>query len=319
MFTALIPTRAGAAPTDPPSTGGVGIRLLEAPVALQDDPRAQSYIIDNLPPGTELTRRIEVSNTGDTSRDISVYPGAATISDAGGFEVGDGAAVNELTTWMSLTPSEVTLAPGEAAEVTATIKVPADAPEGEQYAVVWAQIAGEQTAAGIQSVSRAGIRTYLSVGPGNGPPAGFDIVELTGTRGKSGAPQVSATVTNTGGRAIDPAGTLTLTDGPGGISAAPVTGSGPSIAPGKTGSIIFVLDPALPSGPWKADVEVKSGLVTESRSGSLTFPDEGTTTAMLDSTESDGIPAWGWAAITGAIALVAGIGTAIVLVRRKVT
>jgi hypothetical protein len=313
----LIPAAAVAQPSDPPETGGVGIRLLEAPVSLQDDPRAQSYIIDNLPPGTEITRRIEVQNSSSSTREISLYPGAASIADtdAGGFDVGDDRAVNELTTWMTVAPAEVKLASNGTAEAKVTIKVPKDAPEGEQYAVVWAQTAGDESGSGIQNVSRAGIRTYLSVGPGNGPPADFDISELTAQRADSGAPEVVATVENTGGRALDPRGTLTLAGGPGGISAAPVSSSGGSIAPGKSGTITFALDPAVPSGPWEASVEISSGLVKHTSQGKLTFPDEGSVTA--GSSDSGGGMSTGvLIAIAVAVVLAAVIAAAL-LVRRN--
>lgn len=311
----VLPAPAAAQPSDPPDTGGVGIRLLEAPVSLQDDPRAQTYIVDNLPPGTEIKRRIEVRNTGNVEREISLYPAAASITDDGGFQIGDGRAVNELTTWMSVTPAETKLAPNATAEATVTITVPRDAPEAERYAVVWAETAGDK-GAGIQNVSRAGIRTYLSVGPGNGPPADFDIGELQAQRADSGALEVVATVQNTGGRALDPRGTLTLTGGPGGISTPPVSGSGGSIAPGKTGTVTFTLDPAIPAGPWEASVEISSGLVKHTTEGKLTFPDEGSVTAS--SSDSDGgTSTWVLIAIAIAVVLAALIAAAFLVQRHR--
>lgn len=317
-FATLVPSPAAAQPSSPPETGGVGIRLLEAPVALKDDPRAQAYIVDNLPPGTEITRRIEVRNSSSTERDISLYPASASIADDGGFEVGDDRAVNELTTWMSVKPAEVTLAPNATAEATVTIKVPKDAPEGEQYAVVWAQTANDRTGVGIQNVSRAGIRTYLSVGPGNGPPAAFDISEMVAQRTESGAPEVLAKLTNTGGRALDPRGTLTLTGGPGGISTSPVNGSGGSIAPGKTGTISFALDPAIPAGPWDATVEISSGLVNEKSTVSLTFPDKGSVTAGSSDSENGTSP-WIWVAAAVALLVAAALAVVLVVMRRRKT
>lgn len=317
-FAIIVPSPAAAQPSDTPDTGGVGIRLLEAPVALKDDPRAQAYIVDNLPPGTEITRKIEVRNSSNTERDISLYPASAFIADDGGFEVGDDRAVNELTTWMSVAPAEVTLAPNATAQATVSIKVPKDAPEGEQYAVVWAQTANERTGAGIQNVSRAGIRTYLSVGPGNGPPAGFDITEMIAQRSTSGAPEVVAQLTNTGGRALDPRGTLTLTGGPGGISTSPVNGSGGSIAPGKTGSVTFTLDPAIPAGPWDAAVEISRGLVKENSSVSLTFPDKGSVTAS-SSDSGGGTSPWVWVAVAVALLLALVLASMLAVMRRRKT
>lgn len=276
-----------------------------------------AYIIDNLPPGTTITRRIEVSNGSNQEQPVTLYPAAASIgADDGGFQVGDDRAVNELTTWMSVTPTDLTLAPNSAAEAVVTIAVPPDAPEGEQYAVVWAQTAGAPTGTGIQNVSRVGIRTYLSVGPGNGPAADLSIDGVTAARSDDGAPQVVANITNTGGRALDPSGTVELSGGPGGISSTPVKGSGGSIAPGQSGSVTFTLDPALPSGPWQAAVTVTSGLVNKTSNVELTFPDQGSVAAQDSSSES-GTPAWIWAVV--ALGIIAVAAAVLIVIRRRKT
>ncbi|MDJ0393931.1 hypothetical protein QMK17_11375 [Rhodococcus sp. G-MC3] len=301
--------------TAPAPVGSVGIRLLEAPVSLQDDPRALAYIIDNLPPGTTITRRIEVSNSSTEEQPITLYPAAASISGGeDGFEVAEGRTANELSTWMSITPTDIVLAPQSAAEAVVTIAVPPDAPEGEQYGVVWAQTAGAPTGTGIQNVSRVGIRAYLSVGPGNGPPADLSIDGITAARSDQGVPQIVTAVTNTGGRAIDPSGTVSLSGGPGGVSTAPVQGSGGSIAPGQSGSVTFALDPALPSGPWQASVTVTSGLLNKTSDAELTFPDQGS--ASTTSTESGGIPVWVWIAVAAVVIAIAA-GTLVAARRRK--
>jgi len=276
-----------------------------------------AYIIDNLPPGTTITRRIEVSNGSNQEQPVTLYPAAASIgADDGGFEVGDDRAVNELTTWMSVTPTDLTLAPNSAAEAVVTIAVPPDAPEGEQYAVVWAQTAGAPSGTGIQNVSRVGIRTYLSVGPGNGPAADLSIDGVTAARSDDGAPQVVANITNTGGRALDPSGTVELSGGPGGISSTPVKGSGGSIAPGQSGIVTFTLDPALPAGPWQAAVTVTSGLVNKTSNVELTFPDQGSVAAQGSSSES-GTPVWVWAVV--ALGIIAVAAAVLIVIRRRKT
>lgn len=321
-MTVALATVAGAPavaqePADPGPSGNIGIRLLEAPVSLQDDPRALAYIIDNLPPGTTITRRIEVSNSSSLEEQVSIYPAAANIDNNDGFQIGDGRAVNELTTWMSVTPTDVTLAPNSVAEAVVTIAVPSDAPEGEQYAVVWAETAGPSNGTGIQNVSRAGIRTYLSVGAGNGPAADLEIGDVVASRNESGTPQVVANITNTGGRALDPSGTVELSGGPGGISTAPVKGSSGSIAPGQSGSVTFTLDPALPAGPWQAAVTITSGLVSKTSAVELTFPDQGSVTAAGTSSDS-GVPVWIWG-LAALVAVAIAVAVVVVMRRRKIS
>lgn len=314
VFTFIGQAPASAQQANEPSpAGGVGIRLLEAPVALEGDPRASSYIVDNLPPGTTISRKIEVANSGDVEKAVSLYAAAATVG-AAGFEIGEDRAVNELTTWMSVSPGEVTLAPGASAKAVVTIDVPPDAPEGEQYAVVWAQSTSGTTGDGIQNVNRVGIRTYLSIGAGNGPPTDLAIDVIQASRSAEGAPEVVATVSNTGGRALDPRGTITLSGGPGGISTAPVEVGADSIAPGGSGAVTFTLDEAIPSGPWTAAITVTSGLVSKSSNATLTFPDQGTVTAEEDPSDS-GVPVWIWAlAVLVVIAIAAAI---VVAIRRR--
>lgn len=268
-------TLVAAPPTGTPE-GGIGIRLVDVPVATQNDPRAQSYIVDHLNPGVTIERRVEIQNKTSTSQPVQLYAGAAHI-DQGGFRIEDGAAKNELTTWTSLSPSHLDLSPGQVATAVVTIKVPLDAPETEQYAVIWAEVRGpEPVSGGATEVSRVGIRVYLATGPGNGPPTAFRIDSITANTDSHGNPEVTAQVTNTGGRALDIAGALTLANGPGGISAGPFPITrGTSIAPGTSADTVVVLDPLLPAGPWEATLKVTSGLVTVTATAELTFPPAG--------------------------------------------
>ncbi|KQU07803.1 hypothetical protein ASG56_03875 [Rhodococcus sp. Leaf7] len=300
----------------PPLDGstGISIRLLEAPVALEGDPRALSYIVDNLPPGTLIDRKFEVTNDTGAEATVRMYAGAADIAGADGFVFEDGAAVNELTSWMTVTPSEVVVPSGGSTEGLVSISVPSDATEAERYAVVWAEVNGAPGSGGISTVSRVGIRAYLSVGAGNGPPEDFSVTTVTAGRSTTGAPEVTIGVDNTGGRALDPSATVTLSGGPGGISAAPATGSGGSIAPGTSGTVTVALDAALPAGPWTAGVTVTSGRVSRDGSGQVTFPDSGTADAQQVSASSGGTPVWIWIVVA---AVVVALAVALTLVLRS--
>ena len=264
-------TLLAAAPAVSPE-GGIGIRLVDIPVATQNDPRANSYIVDHLNPGVTIQRRVEIQNKSNASQSVRLYASAAHI-DQGSFQVADGESQNELTTWTSLSSSHLELPPGQSATAVVNIKVPEDAPETEQYAVIWAEVRSPvPVGGGIINVSRVGIRVYLATGPGNGPPTAFRVDSITASTDSHGDPQVTAQVTNTGGRALDITGVLTLASGPGGISAGPfpITG-GISIVPGTSAPATVVLDPRLPAGPWKATLNITSGLVTGSATAELTF------------------------------------------------
>lgn len=304
--------------TSTPGSGtGIGIRLLDVPAATQTDPRARSYIIDNLPPGTTIHRRVEVQNNTSSTQTVQVYAGAAHIQD-NSFVGDDGAAKNMLTTWTSLDHPTLTMAPGGKADVAATIAVPADAPEGEQYAAIWAEIrapADPQTH--IVSASRAGVRVYLSVGPGNGPAADFSITSVTASRDKSGAPSIDAAVTNSGGRALDLSGTVMLTAGPGGLSAGPFpTPKTITLPPGSQGAVPLALSPTIPNGPWTVTITLHSGLITHTATTQLTFPQAGQSNNVPVSTDPL-IPGWLMIMIAAIALLGAGLLLWFLLQRRR--
>lgn len=285
----------------------ISIRLAEAPTARADDPRARVYVVDHVAPGTRFTRDVEVTNDTGRPRTIDVYPGPADIVD-GTWTVGDAGEKSELTAWVSTGRDRLSLAAGESAVVPVTFDVPDTATEGERYGVVWASTAGDGDGQ-VQMVSRVGIRIYLSVGPGGEPTTAFEATALEGRRTEDGALQAVATVENTGGRAVDLGGRLSLTDGPGGLRAGPFdVGNRTILAPGETGEVSVDLDPSLPLGPWHARLRLASGQATDSISATLTFPDTVGTTEG----EQDTWP-W-WAVVAGGIAL---LGLLAWLLRRR--
>lgn len=298
--------------------GGIGLRLTEAPVSAADDPRARVYIVDHLAPGAVIERRIEVSNTTASSQQIALYAAAASIDD-GSFVGAAGDTPNELSSWTSVTPAEMQIEAGEKLTATVTIAVAADAAPGEQYGVVWAEARSETAAGGgVVQVSRVGIRLYVSVGPGGAPAADFTIDSLTASRSDDEElPVVSASVHNTGGRALDMNGTLLLTDGPGGLTAGPFpVDLGRTLAIADTDSVHVTLDNRLPAGPWNASITLESGLTERTVEATITFPDEGTA-APIATQVAGSTMGWLPLALAGVVALLAACGIGFVVVRRR--
>ena len=258
------------APAPPP---GLGVRLLEGPADSVGDPRAHEYIVDHLAPGTTISRQIAFSNGNAEAADLSFYAAAADIHD-GTFVPGAGHAANELTGWTTFSPSSAMLAPGEILPVTVTIAVPADATAGERYAAALGELAAPPaTGGGVSSVSRVGIRIYLSVGPGGAAVTSFSIDSMTAQRDADGVPFVTAQVHNSGERAIDLTGELALTNGPASLSAGPFpVRSVATLAVGGSGTVTVLLDPGLPNGPWDGRITLESGKTSETVTGRLMFP-----------------------------------------------
>jgi hypothetical protein len=257
-------------------SGRFGIRLMEAPVSRRDDPRAQVYIVDHLPPGAVIHRRIEISNSSPRELRPWLYSGAAAV---GGdrFTFAPGNTPNELSRWISVDRPSFAIPPHTRTQVRATVKVPRQASSGERYAVIWAQVASPKDAKhNVSLVHRVGIRVYLDVGPGGEPASDFEVQGMIPGRAADGRPQLQAMVRNTGHRALDLNGTLTLSDGPGSLRAGPFLATpGTTLAPGEGGPVMVTLDRRLPAGPWKADLHLYSGRVKRSANAVITFPAAG--------------------------------------------
>lgn len=295
------PAHASAASNSPTDDlGGIGIRLLDKPADAGEDPRALLYIVDHLAPGSLISRRIEVTNTTSESAAVSMYAAAAGI-EGGHFVVADGHTPNDLSTWCTVLPAMKDVPAGGAATVTVTINVPADAAAGERYGVVWAEVRSG-AASGIVQVNRVGIRLYVSVGTGAPPAANFTIDSLTAQRSPDGLPTVLATVHNTGGRALDLAGSLEMLNGPGGLSAGPFPVTpGFTLAIGSSGQVTIALDERVPDGPWDATLTLHSGLLERSATASIIFPESGSALPVPTTAVEEAFP---FAAIGLAVALV---------------
>ncbi|MBD0691072.1 peptidase [Streptomyces sp. CBMA123] len=264
---------AGVLPQGTPAdqAGSVGVRLVDIPADLADDPRARQYVVDNLAPGTTVHRRIEVTNRTASPLRVSVYPDAADISH-GAFVGAAGKTVSELTSWTTLEKDDIDIPSGGSVRDTVTIAVPKDAPPGERYGVIWAQV-GDEHRSGVALVNRTGIRVYLSVNGDNPPAAKFSIDSMTAQRDATGRAIVLAQVHNTGGRALDLTGTLKLSQVKGRLNAGPyAVDLGTSLAPGQSEPVEAVVTDPVEDGPWNATFELKSGLLDETYHAVITFP-----------------------------------------------
>lgn len=274
VITAVSPAAgapAAAVPSSDSEPGSVGVRLLDVPVSLADDPRAQQYIIDNLTPGTTVRRRIEVTNTTDSPLRVAVYPAAAHIAH-GAFVGAAGNTKNEPSSWTTMEKPTLVVPAHDQAIDTAKIAVPKDAAPGEKYAVIWAQVSGGR-GGGIALVNRAGIRVYLSVGGHNPPASDFAARTMTAERDAGGHAVVRAQVRNTGGRALDLSGTLKLSGVSGNLSAGPYrVDLGTSLAPGQSEPVTIPVTDQVADGPWKATLELKSGLLDKTFHARIRFP-----------------------------------------------
>ncbi|MEQ4302718.1 hypothetical protein ABNF97_15180 [Plantactinospora sp. B6F1] len=272
----LPPTQAGAAGRDDPDTERIGIQLLEAPVDRRADPRALRYIVDHLPPGTVIRRQLLVVNKTSRAQRVDLYAAAASV-EGGRFRFAEGRTQNELSSWISLDRERVELPPGAKTRIRATLDVPPPTPKGERYAVIWASTKSPpKKSANVSQIHRVGVRVYLDIGVGGEPPSSFTIGDVVPARDAQGVPSASIRVANTGGRALDLSGTVSLSEGPAGTRAGPFEViEGTTLEPGASGSVGVRFPRELPNGPWKIDIELASGTVRQRGTGRITFPDPG--------------------------------------------
>lgn len=265
---------AGTAPAARLATQRFGIRLVDVPVSEARNPRALRYIIDYLPPGAVIHRRIMVMNQESRRAHFTVYADAAHITH--GDFIGDaGATRSELTSWITIQHPALTLNPHTGVMDMVTIRVPRWPTRGEHYGVIWfQQVSRMRLSSGfaIKEVDRVGIRIYLTVGPGGLPPCRFAITSITGHRTARGRPYITARVDDTGGQAVDLNGTARLTGGPGNTSAGPFNAHQvTTLAPGQSWTMTFVPGSKIPNGPWKATITLVSGLTTSTAAATIQF------------------------------------------------
>jgi hypothetical protein len=300
--------RAGTAPAASQGLERFGVRLVDVPIADASNPRGLRYIVDYLPPGRVIHRRILVLNQETRRAHFTVYPDQATIGH-GQFTGDAGATRGELTSWITVRHPRLTLGPNGTRLDMVTIRVPKAATRGEHYGVIWVQqVAHARTKMGIgvTEVSRVGIRIYLAVGPGGAPPTTFTITSITAHRTARGWPFIVARVRNTGGRAVDLSGQVRLSQGPGGTIAGPFPEQQViTLAPGQSGNMTFALGRRLPAGPWHVKITLVSGFITHSAQATVQL-DASTTPAGIH------LPTLAW----GAGAMLVLIILALFLVRR---
>jgi len=252
----------------------LGLRLVQARGSAAHNPRARRYIVGYLRPGTVIHRSILIDNLGSATADVAVYSGAARIRD-GSFLASAGQTHSKLTSWIALRKSTYHLRRGASVTDLVTIRVPrlaTLATLGEHYGVIWVQQVTHARGGAATKVSRVGIRIYLAVGRRGAPPTRFTVTSVTGHRYAGGRPLLTASVTNTGGRAVDLSGSARLTAGPGPSGAGPFQQARViTLAPGQSGTLTFAAGRQLPSGPWRDQVTLVSGLARVTAAATIDF------------------------------------------------
>lgn len=239
---------------------------LVAPDGTEDE-RASRYIVDHVVPGSTLERDVTIGNDGDAPVDVELSVGGSEIVEHRLVFDDEGTGVErEIVEWAQLPRDRVTVAPRESVTVPVELVVPPDAEDGERYGVVWAAVRSTSTGAATV-VNRVGVRIYLSVGDGPAPPSDFTVDLVAAGRADDGAPYLDVTLSNVGGRAVEPQGTVTFAGKAGEIE------PGFTLTPADSGELrVRFDDDAARADAGEVDVVLGANGVDRRATAEVAFP-----------------------------------------------
>ena len=178
---------------------------------------AIGYFVYDLAPGATQTGAIIVSNTGERSGTVKLYPADATTGPTTGTVYVTDRPPSGTGTWLQLATSSLTLDPGRSARVPFTVNVPAEARPGQWVAGIVAE--GAEATQQSSTTNKTGVRirirnlTIVAVQTNVPGPA---IVSFTigavSTGGQHGFQQLIVHFTNGGNQLRKPHGTATILD-----------------------------------------------------------------------------------------------------------
>ena len=213
-------------------------------------------------PGSNSTYVITVSNASTAPMDIGVTIegyGVSLTNDFIGLTPSDDTNPYSARTWLSVTPSNFNLNPGDSQNVTVTVNVPAGTGKGGRYAIVMIQTIpppGQQVA----TVSAVAARVLLTVS-GYGVDTSSQITGVTQVNSTSQAPAaVMVTLADSGNFYLYPEIDVTLMKG-NQVMATGSVDTGWPLLPGYSRQYQLNLtgNATLPSGSYEAEIEVKDG------------------------------------------------------------
>ena len=127
--------------------------------ALTVGPAKMEFSLD---PGTETIGNIFLMNEGGEAR--TLYPSFEKFIEVNGAKQFLPGEYTDLGSWLDM-PKSVSFEPGQSKDIPFTLKIPADAPPGGHFVVIWWSTAppNAKSGGGTSIVTRAGILVYLNV------------------------------------------------------------------------------------------------------------------------------------------------------------
>ncbi|MEV6980082.1 DUF916 domain-containing protein [Sphaerisporangium sp. NPDC051017] len=196
-----------------------------------------SYTID---PGGHVSDGLVVANNGTTPLRLAVYAADGFTAKDGQLDlVAKDAKSTRVGAWVHTDRPEVTVRPGESAEVPFTVTLPDDAAPGEYMGGIVTSLTGTGETGGTGADQRRGIRIRLRVGGALKPSLSVEDVRVdySGTPNPFGKGDATVTyaIRNTGNAILTARQTVSVTGpfGRWGARAGQVDDS-PQLLPGET-------------------------------------------------------------------------------------
>lgn len=228
-------------------------------------------------PGQTVTKEIKVRNEGQVLRNIAIETKDFIVSDSVGTPIqveGVDETVNRwaASTWIQVSPSKLTLKPGETRSLSLTVIVPAKATAGGHYAMVLhspdlGKISFDGSGAAVQT--RVGTLIYITV-PGNIKESA-QVKEFSAPKFLEYGPvNFTTAITNFSDVHILPLGKITVTNLLG-LKTGEVVLPETRIFPLTNRIIESTLDKKWLIGPFTAKLAAGYGTKGQALTGALTF------------------------------------------------
>jgi MYXO-CTERM domain-containing protein len=177
----------------------------------------RGYFVYSLSAGASQTGAIIVSNVGNASGTVKLFTSDATTGRTTGTVYETDKQPTRAGSWVTLSSTAVTLAPGGHKQVAFTVHVPAGTPAGQWVGGLVAETSHQLT--GSKSKQKANVQikirdlTIIAVQVNVPGPlrTGFVIGKVT-TGGQRGFQQVIVHIASTGNALVKPTGRVTIFD-----------------------------------------------------------------------------------------------------------
>ncbi|HVM91103.1 MAG TPA: DUF916 domain-containing protein [Verrucomicrobiae bacterium] len=212
-------------------------------------------------PGQTIIQKMTVHNDADASQSYTpVVNTIAPANEQGGLAFGP-ASSNDLSGWITVTPSKLDLAANQSGDFTITIKVPTNASAGGHYATVFAKSEnGTVSVNGATLTPLVGTSLLLKVAGQTRESA--DVVEFSTQRARviPGEPiDFTVRVRNSGNVHVKPQGTIEIYNGNVKVDEVPVNADALNVLPGSIRLFSAVSNKTLPAGSYRAELSLVYG------------------------------------------------------------